>query len=388
MKILFIGGYPTSINRSSCVFFQNLVHAIADTGIECHVIAPVSVTKGRKRVKDIPQKYIEMTSKGSKVYVHYPRYVSASSKQIGKFNTEMITLFNFKRAVNRMVKRLNISFDAVYGHFFLCGGLAAIHIGRKLSIPSFVAYGECDYQSQVIEQYRALKKKDIEGLTGIISVSQKNTAELNDAGIFGGIPIATFENAVDMSLFGNCSKEEARKKFNLPQDKFIVGFVGGFIERKGDKRLLEACKGLNDVSLAFAGRGADKPEGENVVFCDSVNHDEIGNFLSALDVFCLPTLNEGCCNAVLEAMAAGKAIISSDLPFNDGVLTNENSIRINPNSIDEIRNAIIKLRDDKELLNTISTKAQEDSKSFTIEKRAEKILDFMSGEISNYAGKK
>lgn len=376
-KMLFIGSYPNAVNVYLNIFFQNLIFALADIGIECYVISPVSVTKYRKDVFKIPKEETHITSKGNKVFVKYPRFISTSSRKIGKFNTGYITNANYINSVLKETKKLGIKFDAVYGHFFISGGLAAIRVGSLMDIPSFVAYGECDWESQVIGQYRALTRKDIDGLTGVISVSQKNTSELKSAGIFKNVPIETFENAVDMSLFGKCTKEEARKKFNLPEDKFIVGFVGYFIDRKGDKRLLGACKDLDGVNLAFAGKGSNTPQGENVVFCDSVNHDEIGDFLSAVDVFCLPTLNEGCCNAVLEAMAAGKAIISSDLPFNDGVLTDENSIRINPNSIDEIRDAVIKLRDDVSFRETISNKAKEDSQNFTIEKRAEKILDFI-----------
>lgn len=376
-KIVFISAYPNAVDVYQYIFFRNLIFALADIGVECHVVSPVSITKYKKRVNEIPLHKVDITPNGNKVYVNHPRYISASAKKVAGFNTGRITVRNYINAAVKETEKLKIDFDAAYGHFFISGGLAAIAVGRKLNIPSFVAYGECDWESQVTALYRNLKKSDIEGLSGIISVSQKNTAELNAAGIFEGVSIITRENAVDMSLFGNCTKEEARKKFNLPEDKFIVGFVGGFIERKGDKRLLEACKGLDDVYLAFAGRGENPPKGENVVFTDSVNHDEIGDFLAAVDVFCLPTLSEGCCNAVLEAMAAGKAIISSDLPFNDGVLTDENSIRINPSSIDEIKKAVIKLRDDKELLNSLSEKAKEDSKNYTIEKRAEKVFDFI-----------
>ncbi len=377
-KILFVGSYPNCIEKNRSIFYQNLIFAMADAGIDCHVISPVSVTKYRKKVRDIPKKTIDTTKNGNKISVSYPRYISASAKKIGCFNTGSIGVHNYVRAALREAKKMKLNPDAVYGHFFVSGGLSAIAIGREINIPSFVAYGECDWESQITARYRNLKKSDIDGLSAVVSVSQKNTAELNDKGIFEDIPIETFENAVDMSLFGNLTKEEARNKFNLPQDKFIVGFVGGFIERKGDKRLLEACRDLDNVHLAFAGKGSNPPQGENVVFASSVNHDEIGDFLSAVDVFCLPTLNEGCCNAVLEAMAAGKAIISSDLPFNDGVLTDENSIRINPNSIEEIRNAVTKLRDDVTFRETIANKAKEDSENFTIEKRAERILDFIN----------
>ena len=376
-KILFIGNYPNPANENLYVFFKNLIHAVADLGSECYVISPVSALKYKNKLKLIPKECEEITKNGKKIKVFYPRFISFSSRNIGPIKTMYITHRNYLRTVLKKVKKTKIKFDAAYGHFFLSGGLSAAYVGEKMGIPSFVAYGESSYKTQIEKPYGRISQKEIKGLTGIVSVSQKNTAELNNTGIFNDIPIRTFENAVDMSLFGHITKEEAREKFNLPKDKFIVGFVGGFINRKGDKRILESCRNLGDVYLAFAGKGDNPPEGDNIVFCNSVNHDEIGDFLEAIDVFCLPTLNEGCCNAVLEAMAAGKAIISSDLPFNDGVLTNENSIRINPESIEEIRKAIIKLKDDKEFRDSIANKALEDSKNFTIEKRAEKIYNFM-----------
>ncbi len=378
-NVLFIGEYPNSVDKYLSVFFRNLIYAIADENVNCYVISPVSVTKYRGKIKNIERTAIETNQNGNKIFVSYPRFISTSSKKIAGFQTGLVTVKNYISAAMKEAEKLNVDFDAVYGHFFVSGGLSAIKVGRKLNIPSFVAYGECDYKSQIPDRFRDLRANDLIGLKGVVSVSTKNTHELDDTGLFKNIPIFTCENAVEMRLFNRIAKEEARKKFNLPKDKFIVGFVGGFIERKGDKRLLKACEGLDDVFLAFAGKGDNPPKGENVVFCNGVNHEEIGDFLSAVDVFCLPTLNEGCCNAVLEAMASGKAIISSDLPFNDGVLTNENSIRINPESIEEIREAIIKFKENEDFRNSISNKALEDSKNFTIEKRAEKIYNFMFG---------
>lgn len=378
-KILFVGNYPNATNENLYIFFKNLIYAVADTGVECHVISPVSLTKYRKSISQIPKKKVEKTKKGNDVHVYYPRFISASSKNIGPFKTMHITHRNYKKAAYRTAKKINVSFDFTYGHFFLSGGLTASYIGQKFGIPSFLAYGEDNFDGMVKRTYGNIKKKELSGLMGIVSVSQKNSEELNNIELFTDIPIFTCENAVDLSLFNKMNKYEAREKFNLPKDGFIVGFVGSFIERKGDKRLLKACENLDDVYLAFAGKGDAPPKGENVIFSGSVNHDDIGDFLSAIDVFCLPTLSEGCCNAVIEAMAAGKAIISSDLPFNDNVLTKENSLRINPSSIDEIRESIIKLRDDEEFRNKISNKALEDSKNFTIDKRAEKILNFMFG---------
>ena len=105
--------------------------------------------------------------------------------------------------------------------------------------------------------------------------------------------------------------------------------------------------------------------------------------LSAADVFVLPTLSEGCCNAIIEAMACGLPIISSNLPFNDDILWDDNSIRIDPMNIDDIRNAISLLKEDQQMRENFSKASLKHAASLNIEKRAKNILEFMSERISN-----
>lgn len=376
-KILFVGVYPNILQENRNVFFRNLIYALADKGEDCYVISPVSVVRYRKNISKIPKEEIQITPKGAKVHVFYPRCFSASSIDLKVFNTDVISEYLFEKSVISTALKLNVDFDAVYGHFFLQGGLAAIKVGRKLNIPSFVAYGECDYESQIKKLHGDIKEKDIKGLTGVISVSSKNAKDLKNTGLFDNIPICLAVNAVDHTLLQKSDKEESRKKFGLPNDKFIVGVTGGFSHRKGQKRVLEACNQVEDVYMAFAGWGEDVPEGEKVLFAGEVKHDDINTFLSAVDIFMLPTLNEGCCNAILEAMATEKPIVSSALPFNDDILTEENSIKVNPLSIEELKEAVIKLKGDECFRHSIAKKAYEDSKNLTIDKRAEKIYNFM-----------
>lgn len=200
-KILFVGWYPNAIERYMNVFFRNLIYAIADTGVECTVVSPASYMRYRTRINTIPKHYFEKTPNGNKVEVFYPRVMSASSKQIGSFNTEVITEKLFEKGALKAAVNMNKTFDAVYGHFFLYGGLAAIKIGNVLGIPSFVAFGECDYESQVQKTYGDLRQKDIKGLSGVISVSTKNAKKLEEIGIFGGIPVIVAPNSIDSSLF-------------------------------------------------------------------------------------------------------------------------------------------------------------------------------------------
>lgn len=376
-KILFVGMYPNKVDKYLNVFFQNLIYAMADNGVECTVISPVSVTKYRTRIKSIPAECEEYTKNGAKVKEYFPRYLSASSKQIGKFNTRRITERNFQKCAVKAARKLDSKFDLVYGHFILDGGLAAIKVGKALGLPSFFAYGECDFESQVQSSYGLLKSKDIDGLSGVVSVSSKNTNELKGFDVFEGIPFITAPNAVNPKEFYPKDRTQARVCLDIPQDAFVVGFVGGFIERKGDKRLLQAVNSIEGVYAAFAGKGDEPPSGEKVVFCRALPHESVCDFLNAIDVFVLPTLSEGSCNAIAEAMACGCPIVSSDLPFNDDVLTVDNSIRIDPNSVEEIRAAIKRVYEDDKFRAHLREESLKTAENLKIHNRAKRIEEFL-----------
>ena len=76
-------------------------------------------------------------------------------------------------------------------------------------------------------------------------------------------------------------------------------------------------------------------------------------------------------------MACGLPVISSDLPFNDDILNESNSIRVDVNSVSQIENAIKKLRDDAGLYNTLKKGAVLSAEKLSINVRAENILRFM-----------
>lgn len=378
MNILFVGMYPDEYSKYRNVFFQNLIFAMADAGMNCTVISPVPVTRYRKAVMLVSKERIDITPKGNKVRVIHPRYISLSSKKIGPINTGYYSEKLFQKAAFNAARKLTDTFDVVYGHFLLAGGLSAIQIGRLKGIPSFFAFGECNYDDEVEKIYGPINKDDIKGLSGIVAVSTNNANILKSKPIFNNIPMVIAPNSVDMSLFYKRDKEKCREELGLPQDKFIVGFVGGFIERKGDKRLLEAVNGIDSVYAAFAGRGGNPPMGDKVLFCQALEHEQIPVFLNAIDVFCLPTQNEGSCNAIVEAAACGLPVISSDLPFNDDLLTNDNSIRIEPNSVEDIKTAIIKLYKDEEFRKKIGERVLRDSQRFNIKNRCSLIIQFIA----------
>ena len=108
-----------------------------------------------------------------------------------------------------------------------------------------------------------------------------------------------------------------------------------------------------------------------------MTHDDVPLYLNAADIFVLPTLQEGCCNAVIEAMACGLPVVSSNLPFNWDVLNRDNSIMVDPLNVEEIKQAIIKLRDNLQLRTSMNRAAIEKAKELTIQERAKKIITFI-----------
>ena len=387
MNICFIvDGYPSYEFPASNAFVETLVNSMVDYGEVCYVIAPQSVSNALKHNhKILPYRRERKTPAGKNVTVITPKYFSVSAKKIGKLNLAELTILNFRHAAENAFKKLKkeIIFDAIYGHFIFPSGIVANYIGHKYDIPSFFAYGEnttytIDYLGK--DKTRRL----LQGVSGVISVSSENKRVLLTHGIAQEKNICVFPNSVNTSIFYPHDKLQMRKKFGFPKNAFIIAFTGRLLPVKGPDRLASAIQEIHDKNIFsfFLGEGPLKPQCDNILFCDMVQHDRIAEYLSAADIFVLPTLAEGCCNAIIEAMACGLPIISSALPFNDDILTPDNSIRVNPMDLDGIKKAIIQLRDNKPLRQAMSYAALCTAQQFDINNRAKKILSFMNNQIT------
>jgi glycosyltransferase involved in cell wall biosynthesis len=142
--------------------------------------------------------------------------------------------------------------------------------------------------------------------------------------------------------------------------------------------VVEAVDDLDDVGCLLAGSGPLIPSGRNVLYCERTSHERIPEILSAADIFVLPTLIEGSCNAIVEAMACGLPIVTSAGEFNDDLVDDSVSIRIDPMDVLSIRQAIIDLRDNPVRRRQMAQAALIRSERFDIERRAQGICTFMA----------
>ena len=374
--IILANKYPNPIEPNVCVFIQQLVWQFADLGYTCSVISPLAVNLNF-RYKEIEEVSFETTENNNKVAVYRPKYFSLGQGDgpVQKMRVS-ITTACFENVVISTIKKHDILFDIVYSHFLCPAGVVASRLGKRYRVPAFMAHGEALYAGD--EKYGNDKLvRELVGLKGVIAVSSQNRDYVVNAGIVKSDIVKVFPNGYRKERFYPRDKMESRKKFNFSKEAFIIGMVGSFDERKGTLRIQEACEKLEDVYFACAGKGEDMPNSSKCLWAMPVNNDELPWFYSSLDVFVLPTQNEGCCNAIVEAIACGCPIISSDKAFNYDICDEMNSILINPMDIEAISKAIDYLKHNKIELENLRQGSIRKASKLDISQRALNIMNFI-----------
>ena len=376
MKVFIISPTYPSEGHPVNTFIKQVVDEWADQGHECIVVAPFSITTCRWYA---PKKEIQTTPKGNSVVIHRPHYITLSNFEL--FGVNISSWFRHN-AFKRALRKLPHDADAIYGHFWH-NAVGGYDYARKYNIPLFVACGE----STIPEEWTKAKHKPfLDYVKGIICVSTKNKDALIEMRMATEDKCIVLPNAYNPLKFCKLDRSACRKRLRFPNDAFIIAFVGTLCHRKGTKRVSEAikrCSGKTVYSIFIGGEGGEIPDCDNILFKGMVEHEELKYYLNAADCFVLPTLAEGCSNAVIEALACGMAIVSSDLPFNYDVLNKENAILIDPNDVNAITKAIEALRDDEILKERLAQKALETAQNLTVSKRARAIIEFMDNKIHN-----
>ena len=114
-----------------------------------------------------------------------------------------------------------------------------------------------------------------------------------------------------------------RKDLGVDPETCLIGTIGRLTPVKGIPYLLEAARMLlhqgANVKVLIVGDGSIRPDlmaqthslgiADNVVFLG--HREDTDALLQALDIFVLPSLSEGIPMALLEAMAASRAVVAS-----------------------------------------------------------------------------
>ena len=206
----------------------------------------------------------------------------------------------------------------------------AVCVGSRLGLPVFASFQGGDRQFSRME--RPIRRWSINRASGLI-IGARREAERVVATY--GLPrekIAVIPNGLDLDFWYPEDRAAARAALRLPPDSRIAIWHGRVdIYQKGLDLLLEAWKALQSTdegsgtTLLLVGSGRDaEPLGrqidalgdDRIVWVDQYVNDRplLRRYLSAADLYVLPSRHEGFAVAPLEAMACGLPIIATDVP--------------------------------------------------------------------------
>lgn len=206
--------------------------------------------------------------------------------------------------------------------------------------------------------------------------------------------VYTIPDGVDLKLFDSAlSREEARRELGLPVDAKIVVYTGHLYEWKGAHTLAEASRFLpSDTQLLFVGgteqdtkRFTEQFGGlPNVQILGKKPYDRMPIYMKAADVLVLP--NSATTDTsrlytsplkLFEYMASGRVIVASDLPSIREVLNEQNAVLVPPDDPKRLAGGIKRVLIEIDLRERLQGASYADSKQYTWEKRAEKIMSFI-----------
>lgn len=227
-----------------------------------------------------------------------------------------------------------------------------------------------DYYGKVIGKIMAyldikLIKKRVKNGDSFITCSKSLTDKYMD---LQRIKFEYIQNGVEIEKYRKRDLNNIktlRKELNLPKDKILFIYSGGFIDRKNQMESIRAFLKMNrrtKAALILLGDGknfevlkSQFSEYKDIIFAGKVSNVE--KYLHASDVYLSSSKSEGLPNGVLEAMACGLPIILSDIPQHMEIIDNDYmcGYSYSLGNINELCSVMDKIIDDD--LNTMGNNA-------------------------------
>lgn len=289
------------------------------------------------------------------------------------------TLFEFFRApINpaismAVIKQIDMDIVHVVSSYPGISDFAAF-LGRLVKKPVVLTHQfdlKSDYSSllgKVLEVfYLLICYRLLAGCSKVIVATTKSYSE--NSSLLKRVPrkVVVIPNGVNTQRFRpDVDGKWVRAILNLPKDAKVILFVGRLVPFKGLEYLIKSISILlnncMDVFLVIVGDGELRHklvqltqklrvEG-NVIFTGEVPHTLLPEYYAASDIFVLPSVSspESFGIVLVEAMASGKPVISTDIPGpREVVLDGRTGLRVPPADSMHLASAIKMLLDNDKL---------------------------------------
>lgn len=257
------------------------------------------------------------------------------------------------------------------------GRLAAISMNVPIIIHTFHGHVFHSYFGRFKTAFyifieRFLAKRS----SSIITISELQAKEIiKEFKICKEEKISIVPLGFDLSKFHinqDLNREIFRKDFNINQEDIVISIVGRLTKIKNHEFFLDAISNLKNktkkkLKVFIVGDGEDKNKlQENCInnglsfshYKNDLNADviftswqrEVEKIYAGSDIVCLSSLNEGTPVTLIEAQAAKKPVVSTDVGgIKDIVIDGKTGFLSKSNDMETYVNNLIKLIEDKEL---------------------------------------
>lgn len=184
--------------------------------------------------------------------------------------------------------------------------------------------------------------------------------------------ITVIPNGIDTNLFDRLVPNPMlRESLSIGPDDFVITCVANLHPNKGHRFLLEAFETLwsefPQLRLILVGDGEERKNIERLIESFRSKHairllgrrSDVPELLKLSHLFVLPTLFEGQSNAILEAMAAGVPVITTDIPENRACIEHEKTgLLVKPEDTRSLKDAILRTLIDSSVRHSIANEAR------------------------------
>jgi teichuronic acid biosynthesis glycosyltransferase TuaC len=243
--------------------------------------------------------------------------------------------------------------DVILSYWLYPAGYAAAAAAKILGIPSVLCAIGTDLRRIPDPITLQLTKKALRDASFIITVSE----ELRQCAIRLGVPaggVKSILNGCDPAVFRLGDRAAARAALGIDPDSELLLYAGRLDPNKGLKELLTAvarlCAQRPRLRLVILGEGIMTEELMRraretgicgaVSFAGAVRSPEVARWMTAADVFCLPSYSEGCPNVILEALASGRPIVASAVGGIPELVTSDYGILVPPRDTERLTAAL------------------------------------------------
>jgi 1,2-diacylglycerol 3-alpha-glucosyltransferase len=200
---------------------------------------------------------------------------------------------------------------------------------------------------------------------------------------------------IDLPLGPGMPPADVRRQFGIPPDAPLLVFVGRLAREKGLPLLLDAVAGLPaTVWLLLVGDGPERARLEasarnlgiasRVVFAGAQEHARVIDALGAADLFVFPSLTETLGLGVLEAMAAGRAVVAVRAGAMPDIVRDGDTGRLVPPDPGAFRSAIQALLGDDRVRAAMGARAREVAAQYAQDRLTDRLIGIYEAMLEHH----